>query len=92
MTTAYAAAMDPGGKFIMVTPSKIAIILFIIKNEEFRIFERPVRQVIKLMNIEDTTLIQDIREDHESAKLGFSYLKISVPPPPPGEICAKIAD
>ena len=36
MTAAYAAAMDPGGKFIMVTPSKIAMILFIVKTKEFR--------------------------------------------------------
>ena len=36
MTPAYAAAMDPGGKFIMVTPSKIAMILLIVKTEEFR--------------------------------------------------------
>ena len=37
-------------------------------KKEFRIVERPVRQMIKLMNIEDTTLIEDIRKVHESAK------------------------
>ena len=36
MTPAYAAAMDPGGKFIMVTSSKIAMILLIVKTKKFR--------------------------------------------------------
>ena len=38
MTAAYAAAMDPGGKFIMVTPSRIAMMLLIVKTEKFRIY------------------------------------------------------
>ena len=45
-------------------------------KKEFRIVECPVRQVIKLMNIEDTTLIQDIRKVHESAKLKIRDQKL----------------
>ena len=45
-------------------------------KKEFRIVERPVRQMIKLMNIEDTTLIEDIRKVHDSAKLRIREQKL----------------
>ena len=61
MTPAYAAAMDPGGKFIMVTPSKIAMILLIVKTEEFR-------------ENDETTF--DEKEVHESAKLKIREEKL----------------
>ena len=34
----------------------------------FKIVDRPVRQVVKLMNIDDTTLIQDIQKVHMDAR------------------------
>ena len=36
-------------------------------SRKFRIVERPVRQVVKLMNIDETSLIEDIRKVHEDA-------------------------
>ena len=45
-------------------------------ERKFRIVERPVRQTVKLMNIDETSLIDDIRKVHESASKRFDDQKL----------------
>ena len=45
-------------------------------ERKFRIVERPVRQTVKLMNIDETSLIDDIRKVHEDASKRFDDQKL----------------
>ena len=38
-------------------------------NRHFKTVERPVREVVKLMNLDDTTLLEDIKAVREASKI-----------------------